>query len=79
MIKVYSTAYNKNSYHVRACVLCAACVPLYCHMRAKTLLYVGPNTVYCPRTTKLSLVYLHMTYDKIRGTDRDIRPAYSCR
>ena len=47
--------------------LCSACVSSYCCMRAITLSYAGPNTVYCPR----------MTYNTISGHDREIRPAYS--
>ena len=37
--------------------LYSACVSSYCHMRAITLSYAGPNTIYCPRTTELLPAY----------------------
>ena len=55
--QLYSTAYNNNSFHVPDVrVVFCVCI-IVCRMRAITLSYAGPNTVYCPHTTELLPAY----------------------
>ena len=78
--RLYSTACNNSTF--RVCVVCCLCCVLFAYdhaavisrVRAITLSYAGPNTAARIRRRYCS----HTTYNRIKGPDRVIMPAYSC-